>query len=134
MPRIRFVILPLGLCALVAVGVHAAANVASGEILWLADRVDAFFDAIFSRWTLTAPLVDLIGLEQRTAFARGVALVWELCADALLLWPTLGYAERDARLELQLARGMARRLVKRPTPMRIVRPIATACVAIAGAC
>src|SRR5438552_4613244 len=113
MQRLRFVFLPVGLCALVAVGVHAAANVASGELLWVADHVDAFFDAIFSKWSLTAPLVDLIGLEERTGFARGVALVWELCADALLLWPMLGYGERTARLEWQLARGMAQRLAKR---------------------
>lgn len=134
MARFRFFFLPLGLCALVAVGVHAAANVASGELLWVADRVDAFFDAIFSKWSFTAPLVDWIGFEQRRGFARGVALIWELSADALLVWPMLDYQERTAAQEWAQAREMARRIWQRPTPLRIVRPIATALVSVAGAC
>ena len=129
--RLRWIFLPLGLCALTAVGAHAAADVVSGQVLWCVDRVDAFFDAIFASWPLTAPLVDLVGLSQRTFFARALALAWELAADALIAIPLLGYDERDGAVELRTARTLLR---KRPTPQRLVRPVATVLVAVAGAC
>ncbi len=129
--RIRWIFLPLGLCALVAVGAHAAADVVGDRVLWAVDRVDAFFDALWSRWSLTAPLVDVVGVTQRTWFARAVALTWELAADALIAVPLLGYDERDALQELRLARDALRRL---RSPLRLVRPAATLLVAIAGAC
>ena len=127
--RARWVFLPVGLCALVALGAHAAADVVSGQVLWLVDRVDAFFDAIFSTWSLTTPLVDLVGLEQRTIFARGAALVWELCADFLIALPMIGYDEREVAGEVPLARGLLR---KRPS-LRSFRPLAVLATSIAGA-
>lgn len=129
--RLRWIFLPLGLCALTAVGAHAAADVVGDRVLWCVDRVDAFFDAIFASWSLTAPLVDWVGLSQRTLFARALALTWELLADALIAIPLLGYDERDGAVELRTARALLR---KRPTPQRLVRPIATVLVAVAGAC
>jgi hypothetical protein len=130
--RARWIFLPLGLCALVAVGAHAAADVVGDQVLWVVDRVDAFFDALWSKWSLTAPLVDLVGLTQRTWFARAVALAWELAADALIAVPLLGYDEREAAEESQLARPMLLRM--RRTPLRLARPLATLLVGIAGAC
>jgi hypothetical protein len=129
--RVRWIFLPLGLCALAAVGAHAAADVVGDRVLWCVDRVDAFFDAIFASWSVTAPLVDLVGLSQRTFFARAVALVWELCADALIAVPLLNYAERAAAQEWQLAQALLR---KKPTPQRLVRPAATFLMSVAGAC
>ena len=99
------------------------------QALWLVDRVDAFFDAIFSRWSFTAPLVDLVGLAERTVFARGVALLWELCADWLIALPLLGYQERAPADEIELAKALLR---KRPT-LRMVRPVAVLATGIAGA-
>ena len=131
MGRIRWVFLPLGLCALVAVGAHAAADVVGDRLLWVVDRVDAFFDAVWSSWSVTAPLVDLLGLAQRTWFARAVALAWELAADALIAVPMLGYEERDAAREWQMARDLLRRV--RRSPLRLFRPAATLLVGIAGA-
>ena len=129
--RLRWIFLPLGLCALTAVGAHAAADVVGDRVLWCVDRVSAFFDAIFASWSVTAPLVDLIGLSQRTFFARALALAWELAADALIAVPLLGYDERDGAVELRTARAFLR---KSPTPQRLVRPLATVLVAVAGAC
>ena len=129
--RLRWIFLPLGLCALTAVGAHAAADVVSDRVLWCADRLAAFFDAAFASWSVTAPLVDLIGLSQRTFFARALALAWELSADALIAIPLLGYDERDGAVELRAARAILR---KSPTPQRLVRPLATVLVAVAGAC
>lgn len=128
MQRIRWVFLPLGLCALVAVGVHSAADRMADVVLWGVDRVDAFFDAIFSSWSVTAPLVDLVGLGQRTFFARAVALAWELAADVLLAIPLLGYDERKGKDELALAKSW----VRKPS-LRLVQPAATLLVALAGA-
>jgi hypothetical protein len=129
--RIRWVFLPLGLCALAAVGAHAAADVVGDRVLWLVDGVDAFFDALWSKWSLTAPLVDLVGLTQRTWFARAVALSWELAADALVAVPLLGYDEREAAKEWAMARALLRRL---RSPLRAVGPLATLFVSVAGAC
>ena len=129
--RIRWVFLPLGLCALVAVGAHAAADVVGDRLLSLVDGVDAFFDALWSKWSVTAPLVDLVGLTQRTWFARAVALSWELAADALVAVPLLGYDEREAAREWTMARALLGRM---RSPLRAVRPLATLVVSIAGAC
>jgi hypothetical protein len=128
--QIRWVFLPVGLCALVAVGAHAAADVVGDRVLWLVDRVDAFFDWIWSAWSFTAPLVDVVGLTQRTWFARAVALVWELAADAFIAVPLLGYAEREARLEWKAGLELLKRI---RSPLRLVRPAATLLVAVAGA-
>jgi hypothetical protein len=128
--RIRWVFLPLGLCALVAVGAHAAADVVGDRVLWLVDRVDALFDALWSAWSFTAPLVEVVGLTQRTWFARAVALAWELLADALIAVPLLGYEEREAAAEWTAGRELLRRM---RSPLRFVRPAATLLVAVAGA-
>jgi hypothetical protein len=126
--RIRWIFLPFGLCALVAVGAHAGADVVAEKVLFAVDGIDAFFDAIFSKWTLTAPLVDVIGLSQRTFFARAVALTWELAADALVAIPLLGYDERDAAREWAIARV----LLNKPS-LRLVQPIAALLLSLSGA-
>jgi hypothetical protein len=129
--RLRFVFVPVALCALAAVGVHAAAEVLGDRILWLADAADAVWDAFWSRWSFTTPLVSWIGPAQRIAFARAVALAWELTADAFLAVPLLGYDERAN--EVKRFRELFARAAKVPTLLRVVRPLATAAVALAGA-
>jgi hypothetical protein len=126
---IRWIFLPLGLCALCAVGAHAAADVMGDRIYSVVDAIDAFFDGIFARWSVTAPLVDLVGLPQRTFFARGIALVWELSADALLALPLLDYRERSATDEWTLSVAMLRR---RPS-LKLLPPIAMLFLGFAGA-
>jgi hypothetical protein len=130
--RIRWVFLPLSLCAVVAVGVHTAADVVGAEILRLVDALDAAFDALSGRWTFTAPLVDLVGPSQRLFFARSLALIWELIADALLAVPMLGYDEHAD--EVKRFRELAQKAAARPTTFRIVFPLATATVALSGSC
>nr|WP_228530928.1 MULTISPECIES: hypothetical protein [Myxococcaceae] len=136
--------MPLGLAALVAVGVHAAADTLDDRLLAVADAVDAAFDAVVGRFELTHGLVDLVALEERTTFARALTLLWELAADAVLLLPLLRYREpelgsRDPWRSLRApSRGSWRELLKRikaqPTPLRIVLPLGTAAVVLAGAC
>jgi hypothetical protein len=130
--RVRWFFLPLALCALVAVGVHTAADVVGELILRLVDAADAAFDGLASRWALTAPLVDLVGPSQRIFFARGVALLWELAADALLAFPMLGYDERAD--EVKRFRELVAKAWDRPTTVRVVYPAATGAVALAGSC
>jgi hypothetical protein len=128
--RIRWIFLPFGLCALVAVGAHSAADVVGESVLHAVDRVDALFDSLWSLWSFTAPLVELVGLTQRTWFARAVALIWELAADALIAVPMLGYEEREARREWQMGRELLRRV---RSPLWLVRPVATLVISAAGA-
>ena len=130
--RVRWIFLPVALCALVAVGVHAAADVAGGEILRVVDWLDAAFDGLVGRWRFTAPLVDLVGPSQRVFFARGLALVWELIADALLAVPMLGYDERAD--EVKRFRELARKAAASPTTLRLVFPLVTGAVALSGSC
>jgi len=130
--RLRFVFVPIALCALVAVGAHAAAEVASERTLALVDWIDAGLDSFFARFALTASLVDLVGPAQRIGFARALALLWELCADAFLALPLLGYDERAD--EAKRFRALCEKTYKRPTTLRIVRPVATAVIGLAGAC
>jgi hypothetical protein len=130
--RLRWFFLPIALCALVAVGVHAAADVVGERILRMIDAIDASFDSLAARWSFTAPLVDLVGPSQRIFFARGAALLWELAGDALLALPMLGYDERAD--EVQRFRQLASKAWARPTTLRAVFPLATGAVALAGSC
>ncbi|HYV68401.1 MAG TPA: hypothetical protein VE964_19335, partial [Myxococcales bacterium] len=130
--RLRWFFLPVALCALVAVGVHTAADVVGEAILRMVDAVDAAFDSLAARWSFTAPLVDLVGPSQRIFFARGAALLWELAADALLALPMLGYDERAD--EVQRFRHLAAKAWARPTTLRVAFPLATGAVALAGSC
>lgn len=130
--RARWALLPLALCALLAVGAHAAADVLCGRLLFAIDRASTVLDELFSRWALTQPLVDLVALPQRSLIARSAAFALELWADALLALPQLAYQERPGEGERALA--LLRKWRARPSTLRVARPIFTAAVALAGAC
>ncbi|RKH59119.1 hypothetical protein [Corallococcus aberystwythensis] len=143
----RWAFMPLGLLALVAVGVHAAADTLDDRLLTAVDRLDSAFDAWVGQFPATASMVDWVSLETRTRLARALALAWELAADLLLALPALGYRETEAARpvdpwrpvtasasESSSWKALLRRCLRRPTPMRWVRPLATAGVVLAGAC
>lgn len=143
----RWAFMPLGLLALVAVGVHSAADTLDDRLVAVVDRVDSAFDGLVGRWDVTAPMVEWVSLELRTRIARGLALVWELAADLVLALPALGYREARApkpaeawraALGTEAAKPSWRvlwtRCLRRPTPMRWLRPLATAGVVLAGGC
>ncbi|MBN8226473.1 hypothetical protein JYK02_03005 [Corallococcus macrosporus] len=143
----RWAFMPLGLLALVAVGVHAAADTLDDRLLTAVDRLDSAFDAWVGQFPATASMVDWVSLETRTRLARALALGWELAADLLLALPALGYREVEASRPVEPWRpvtasaseasswkALLRRCLRRPTPMRWVRPLATAGVVLAGAC
>ncbi|RUO87976.1 hypothetical protein D7Y11_37790 [Corallococcus sp. AB018] len=143
----RWAFMPLGLLALVAVGVHAAADTLDDRLLTAVDRLDSAFDGWVGQFPALASMVDWVSLETRTRLARGLALAWELAADLLLALPALGYRETEAARPVEPWRpvtasaseasswkALLRRCLRRPTPMRWVRPLATAGVVLAGAC
>jgi len=141
----RWAFMPVGLLALIAVGVHAAADTLDERLLSLVDAVDSAFDRLVGASTLTEGLVDLITLEQRTLIARALALAWELSVDLVLALPALGYRESKRTEEepwrkyLQQDtrptwRMLFARFLRKPTTLRWTRPLATAAVVVAGAC
>jgi hypothetical protein len=140
----RWAYMPLGLLALVAVGVHAAADTLDDRLLTLVDLADSAFDRLAGRFRATEGLVDLVSLERRTTLARALTLGWELVADLVLALPALGYREAEvaarepwstlARAPRPTWRALFARCLRRPTTMRWVRPLATAAVVLAGAC
>lgn len=135
----RWAYMPAGLFALLAVGVHAAADTVDDRLLWLVDHADALLDAAFASWSVTEPLVNLVGTEGRTLSARAVTFAWELLAGALIAVPALGYREEDAARVSVAARprtwrALLERVVRQPTTVRLTRPLLTGAFVLAGAC
>ena len=129
--RLRGWLRPLALCALLAVGAHAAADALGDVFLEGIDRAMGAFDALVSKWSLTAPLIDWIGFARRTQLARGLALIFELLGDALLAWPMLRFTESTH--PVNQARELFLRALRRPTLFTWTRTIFSLLVALAGA-
>lgn len=139
----RFAFMPLGLFALVAVGVHAAADFVDDRFLQLVHGLDVVFDGFFGQFELTAKWVDWIGTREQTLIARAVTLVWELAVDLFIALPVLGYGEEDkdkpggrarfAIFEEETWKTLLKRVNREPTLMRVARPIVTAIFVIGGA-
>jgi hypothetical protein len=131
---LRGLFMPLGLMALLAVGVHAGADLLDDRLLRLIDGLDAGLDGLWARWELTARWVNAFDAPERTLLARGGALLWELFVDVLLCLPLVGYRERSEAFDRggQLTQAWQRTL-RQPTPMRLFRPVETAVFVVAGA-
>lgn len=135
--NLRWLFLPLGLFALLAVGIHVAADTVCDRLLWVADRCTEAWDHAMATFDLTSPLVGAISFSARTRLARGIALLWELAADLVVALPALGYHENQRPLGLRDPDGwksLLERMVTRPTTLRIFRPVETLAFALAGAC
>ena len=129
--KLRWAFMPLGLTALLAVGIHAAADTVCERLLFAVDRFAEGFDHLAGQLDFTAGLVGAISFAARTRVARGVTLCWELCADVVLALPALGYRER---LGSESWKALATRAIETPTTLRLTRPLQTAAFALAGAC
>jgi hypothetical protein len=133
----RWIFMPLGLLALVAVGVHAAADSVDDRIRWVIEQLDAALDGVFADFEFSRSWVDVIGSVERTHIARALALLWEIAVDLAVAFPLLGYLEESDRAPLinpkQTWSAQLERLKKKPTPMRIVRPLVAAVFSVAGA-
>ena len=83
--RARWLFLPLGLAACVAIGVHAAADALADVLLWRLASLSAWLgDALVELHLASAEALDA-GVP--TNAARGLALAWELSADVALALP-----------------------------------------------
>jgi hypothetical protein len=141
--RFRWAFMPLGLCALVAVGVHAAADAVDDRLLWGLDRLDAGFDRLFDASPATHAWALAVGAKERTFFARAVTLLWELAADVVLALPLLKYAEEsdpEGRAERLLPVDsdvwptLVHRVRSHPSALRWAYPLICGAITLAGAC
>ncbi len=134
----RGLFMPVGLVALVAVGIHTAADLVDDRLLVLVDRLDAWLDGWLAQSDATAAWVNRIDSRERTLLARGLALAWELGCDAFIALPLFGYAEaneveRRFSLEQKSWRQLFARVNQQPTPMRLLRPLVTLVFVVGGA-
>jgi hypothetical protein len=133
----RWAFMPLGLFALVGVGVHAAADLVDDRVLRLVEALDAWADALLAPSESLAAWVNRIDSRERTVIARAIALAWELAVDGFIALPLLGYEEATGE-ERRFAsrrrtwRTLCARLNQKPTPMRLLRPFVTATFVIGG--
>jgi len=130
---VRWAVLPFGLVALVAVGVHAAADTVDDRLLLAVEGADAWLDRLLGTWDATRAFVDLIGPAERLWAARSLTLGWELVVDLLLAWPVITYRAPGSGSAGERRRVWAQ-VRARPSPMLVLRPLATAAVCLAGAC
>jgi hypothetical protein len=131
--RFRIFYVPLAVFALVAVGVHAAADTLDDRILWVVDHLDAVFDGLVGRFELTSGWVHWIDLADRVWIARACAFLWELGADFLLAVPVFSFSMGPLPSTRKLREQLSD-LVRRPTVLRLTRPICALAVTLAGAC
>lgn len=134
----RWAFMPLGLFALIAVGVHAAADVVDDRLLRGVEWLDAWLDTLLAGSEHTAAWVNRIDSRERTMIARGIALAWELGVDFFIALPALGYDELDEKdrkfaMIKETWRTLIARVNKQPTPMRLVRPLVTTIFVFGGA-
>ena len=134
----RWAFMPLGLFALIAVGVHAAADVVDERLLRGVEWLDAFLDTLLAQSEHTAAWVNRIDSRERTMIARGIALAWELSVDFFIALPALGYDELDDKdrkfaMIKETWRTLIARVNRQPTPMRLVRPLVTTIFVFGGA-
>ncbi len=131
----RWAYMPLGLLALIAVGVHAAADTVDDRFLLVIERLDAFFDGLWARTESLQSWVNAVDAHEATVIARALTLAWELAVDLVIGFPMLGYRELEAR-EAKFRGGWKetfKRLNQQPSPMRLLRPLITGVFAAAGA-
>lgn len=134
----RWAFMPLGLFALVAVGVHAAADLVDDRVLRLVEALDVWLDGLLAQSESLAGWVNRVDSRERTIIARAVALAWELAVDGFVALPLLGYGEaseeeRRFAFRKETWRTLFSRLNQKPTPMRLVRPAVTAVFVVGGA-
>lgn len=127
----RWLFMPVGLLALIAVGVHAAADVVDDRLLVWVEGLDVWLDGYLAQSERFAAWVLKVDARERTVIARVLAVSWELAVDALIAVPALGYDE-DAGARASL-RAVLTRLNQAPTVMRTLRPIITGIFVVGGA-
>lgn len=136
-------VVPLGLFAVIAVGIHAGADrvddhamvalngldawvdeVGGAALTWLLTALD-FSSGTVERWTFG--FVDFVDLEAKDWLARATALVVELVGDVVFAVPLFFHRERGRPF-----RELFANLRKDPTVLRVVAPLSALLASIAG--
>ncbi len=141
--RFRSLFVPLGLFAILAIGIHSGSDHIDDVAYGCLNLMDRLADDILAAmirpvWeffganeqTTNAAIfwaVDLIDLEFKDQVARSAALIVELLADVMLAAPVFLYRERDISL-----RGIVEKTMRSPTVLRVVAPISGALASVAG--
>ncbi len=136
-------LVPLGVFAVLAVGLHAGADRLDDALLVALGALDTqvdFYGAKFLRWLFTAlevgqvsrdrwvlGFVDAIGLETLESMARILALGMELFADLVF-----GLALVVPRRGTRPVKDVLRSMVKEPTLFRWAAPLTAALASLAG--
>jgi|CXWL01.1.fsa_nt_gi hypothetical protein len=125
---------PVGLLALIAVGVHGAADVLDDQVLRGVERLDAWLDSLWAMQTYTEGWVAKVDSLERTWVARAVAFIWEVAVDLVAAVPCLNYFEEDRTgIGRSQWRPLLQRLNQKPTLMRVLRPVFAGIFAATGA-
>lgn len=77
----------VGVFCLMAIGLHAAADLLDDRVLAFLAWLDVLFDGLFARFSVTESWVDAVGTGARLKASRMLVLAWELVADLLLAAP-----------------------------------------------
>ena len=127
--------IPLGLFALIAVGVHGAADVLDDHVLRGVERLDAWLDTLWAMNSFTESWVGAVDSLQRTWVARAVAFSWEIAADVIAALPCLNYFEEERAVLRGHSpwRALLSRLNQKPTLTRLTKPLIAGVFAGTGA-
>ncbi|MEM7674599.1 MAG: hypothetical protein AAF449_01210 [Myxococcota bacterium] len=142
--RLRSILFPVALFGLVVLGLHAGSDRLDDIAFRLLHNLDRLVDGLaaktievvlgalgvgertISRWSYAA--ISVIDLEEKRWAARVLALMFEMLAAALLIWPVLRH---------QSDRTPWRRAFESPGRIRnigvVFAPVAVACAGMAGA-
>jgi hypothetical protein len=141
--RFRAFFVPIGLFAVLAIGIHSGSDHIDDVTYACLNFLDSLLDDLLAGiirpvWeffgagsaTTQAAIfwaVDLIDLELKDQVARFTALIVELTADVMLALPVFLYREREISV-----RNTLRKTMQDPTVLRIVAPISGALASVAG--
>lgn len=136
-------VVPLGLFAVIAVGLHAGADVLDDHALVALNIIDGQVDRLGSallawamalvgaspnmieRWTFG--FQEFVDMDTRDALARLLALGFELAGDVVLAVPLFWHRHRDRPW-----RALGQALLRDPTVLRVVAPLSALFAAWAG--
>ncbi|MFN7134676.1 MAG: hypothetical protein ACK4N5_21535, partial [Myxococcales bacterium] len=158
---IRWIYFPAAVLAVLALGIHAGADALDDSLLVALDGLDALADAaltavVSSVWpafgasparteAAVVRVCELVGLEERTRVAQGVAIGLELLADLLIARALLAGGGEGSPVKplwpppppKVLARRLAawtRGRIERATLRGLATPAMVLALSLAGAC
>lgn len=137
---LRSLFIGVGAFALVAIGIHAAADCLDDRIFAAVEALDEWVDHQLARTSFTQPWIDLVGARSLTTFSRSLAMSLELVLDFVIGFSVFAYEQRVG-VDHSVS-ALAREAMRRPTThrgdgprliARFTRPALALCFVLAGA-